>query len=735
LVAGLTAAGLLLVGLGTVVATSTSAVGDASSETYLWMLTADGGTISGIGKDTGDEVLTLTLSGVNDYATQFADRPARDAYVISTPDFTDRWDDWFGSTPPNAVLSYQVAGEVKPRGIVLEIDDPEYDSAAGTITFVARHLHRASDPHPDANAPIEVARRTTPASFRGASLFVDSAGDAATVSSLDPAASATAASPTGSATPAASGTATPSASASASPSASRNASSSGSPSASATSSTAAPSVDASALGEVDEVDEVASILGNITPTGVDLRDGWFTSDPGSTSTAAPSSLADGKLGVFTSKATANPTMSTFAYQVYELGAPTGIWVRGTATAYPASSYSRDTSSCDFFRGDPATGVPQVSEDSQPYECVMTYVSTSDAGKYDIRYSVAPKVWATVRGSIAPTGTISLAGGQVSAQNTRWVYNGNPVTGPVKNRVVGSSSTPDRWIAYHRNGDLNANAARVDFSYQIVDDNVATPYWVSGDSENYRGAAFDHDGTCTIYDGDPFTTEAKEVSPSPYSCTAEGANVDGRGDWKVDFTVSARPAQVVNASEQPVFSRNLLASACTQAGATCSYIPTSITDADLPKTKVSKKTANNTSEPVEAAVEWSYRHAVTNSVGVEVDATDENNLLVEKVTVAVKAKWSLDVTNTYTTTYTNTLTVPPGCSSWWVLSPAAQVVTGDFVVLDDGTLYRIKGVSWTLPEAPPSGNDGGLDAGTLTATSEPIKGSSAKCSAPAAGAAG
>lgn len=39
--------------------------------------------------------------------------------------------------------------------------------------------------------------------------------------------------------------------------------------------------------------------------------------------------------------------------------------------------------------------------------------------------------------------------------------------------------------------------------------------------------------------------------------------------------------------------------------------------------MSKKTANTTSEPVEASVEWAYRHAVT-------------------------IKWSIDVTNTYTT---------------------------------------------------------------------------------------
>lgn len=692
------------------------------------MLTAAGGTIDGIGKDTGDEVLTLTLSGVNDHATQFADRPARDAYVISTLDFADRWDDWFGSTPPNAVLSYQVAGEARPRGIVLEIDDPEYDSGAGTITFVARHLHRGSDPHPDAIAPIEVARRGAPASFRSASLFIDSAGDSAAPTSLDPSAAAapeTSAGPAASSTPAASPSSTVTASA---------ASSSPADTTPAASLDAPSSPDSSTLTDTEDV---ATILGRVTPTGVDLGDGRFVFDPSSTSTPAGATVASGRDGNFESKVNANPATSTFAYQVYELGAATGIWVRGTAQANPPSYLSRDTSSCDFFRGDPASGAAQISDDSQPYACVMTYLTTADEGEYVVRYAVAPKIWATVRGSITPTGGVALRAGQVSAENVRWDFNGRPVTGPLAVDLV-RSTTPDSWVAYHRGGDTNLNSARVDFSYQIVDGGNVTPYWVAGHTENYRGAEFDHDGVCTIFDANPLTSsDAKEPSLSPYSCDAVAANVDGRGDWKVDFTVSAKPATVVDAVLQPAVAKNLLADACADTGASCAYLPTRITDANVPGVRVSKKTANTTSEPVEAAVEWAYRHAVKNSLGVEVDTEDTANAFVAKVTVAVKVKWSIDVTNTYTTTTTNTLTVPPGCASWWMLSPAYKVVDGDFVLVDGGTLYRIKGVSWTLPEAAASGNDAGLMQGTLTAVSEPVEGSKATCSMPAtaAGAAG
>ena len=471
--------------------------------------------------------------------------------------------------------------------------------------------------------------------------------------------------------------------------------------------------------------EAATILGRVTPMDVALGDGSFTFDPAGSSTAGAGSLSSGISATFETKVTGTPATSSFAYQVYELGDPTGIWVRGKATAYPASSFSRDTSSCDFFAGDPAKGAAQVSTETEPYECTMTYLKTADEGEYVVRYAVAPKVWATVRGSMTPQGGLTLTQGRIEAQNNRWDYNGSPVKGPLEVSLVGSSKA-DTWAAYHRNGDPNVHAARVDFAYQVVDNGAVTPYWVAGHAENYRGAAFDHDGSCAIYDGNPNTTDAKEVPESPYVCTAAGADVDGRGDWKVDFTVSARPAQKVDALTSPKLAKDVLAKGCQDTGSTCSYIPLTITDANLPGVKVSEKRANTTSEPVEAAVEWSYRHAVRNTLGVEVDVETKESLIVESVTAAIKVKWSVAVTNTYTTTTTNTLTVPPGCSSWWELSPAYKRVTGDFVVSADGTLYRVTGVTWTLPEAPSSGNDGVMMAGTLTARSEPVDGSTARC---------
>jgi hypothetical protein len=140
---------------------------------YLWVVNSEGGTITG----SGDAGLTLTLTGVRDYATQFADRPVRHAYVLSTTDFADRWEQWFSPVTPNAVLSFTEPGSPMPASIVLEVTDPVYDKAARTLVFDAARLHREPDPHPDAVEAIALPNVPTPATFISGALFIDSAGD------------------------------------------------------------------------------------------------------------------------------------------------------------------------------------------------------------------------------------------------------------------------------------------------------------------------------------------------------------------------------------------------------------------------------------------------------------------------------------------------------------------------------------------------------------------------------
>lgn len=142
--------------------------------TYLFAINSKRGTVRGVGKDTGKEKLTLVLRGVSDHATQFADRPIRDAFVLSTKDLEARWDRWFHDSDPNAVLSFSQGKDPMPHSIVVKLRKPRYNEKKGTLTFTARHLHRHADLSPDAREKITLPKRRPPAHFRQGSLFIDS---------------------------------------------------------------------------------------------------------------------------------------------------------------------------------------------------------------------------------------------------------------------------------------------------------------------------------------------------------------------------------------------------------------------------------------------------------------------------------------------------------------------------------------------------------------------------------
>ena len=156
--------------------TSTVAQSPKAGLTFLFVVSSKSGRITGIGADTGKETLTLTLRGVSDHATQFADRPFRDAYVLSTQDLAKKWNRWFASSAPNAVLSYRIAGDYMPHNIVVQLWSPRYDSRAQTLTFTAKHTHRSQDPSPDATAVVTLPHRKAPAQFTAGTLFIDSVG-------------------------------------------------------------------------------------------------------------------------------------------------------------------------------------------------------------------------------------------------------------------------------------------------------------------------------------------------------------------------------------------------------------------------------------------------------------------------------------------------------------------------------------------------------------------------------
>jgi uncharacterized protein YjbI with pentapeptide repeats len=143
------------------------------AETYLWVVTAEGGTIAAA--DGG--ALTLTLEGVVDVATQFADRPFRDAYVLPTAALAAEWGDLFGDDSPNGALAFTSLDGGAPQTVVLELSDPVHDAASGTLVFTAVALDEEAQAHPAADGAVDITTPQVPDEFAGASLFVDGAGD------------------------------------------------------------------------------------------------------------------------------------------------------------------------------------------------------------------------------------------------------------------------------------------------------------------------------------------------------------------------------------------------------------------------------------------------------------------------------------------------------------------------------------------------------------------------------
>lgn len=99
----------------------------------LFTHTGDEGTLTAADNGT----YTLTLTGASSQVLWFTDRPARGAGYLSMSTYLQTWDegsDSFESDPPNASVI------IDGQGVALEIMNPVYDEAAGTLSYTATLL-------------------------------------------------------------------------------------------------------------------------------------------------------------------------------------------------------------------------------------------------------------------------------------------------------------------------------------------------------------------------------------------------------------------------------------------------------------------------------------------------------------------------------------------------------------------------------------------------------------------
>ncbi len=155
---------------------SVSADTSAAKGREAWLFTVESASGSATKlKISGDEDerFRLTLEDVSP-VTQFSDRPFRNSRLISPAALQEHWQTWFGDSPPNAVLTFQVdeQSHEAPRSMVVTLTSPRYDAAADSMSFTAIRDQRRHDPSEKGKNWI---RATTPKSFGSASLFIDDA--------------------------------------------------------------------------------------------------------------------------------------------------------------------------------------------------------------------------------------------------------------------------------------------------------------------------------------------------------------------------------------------------------------------------------------------------------------------------------------------------------------------------------------------------------------------------------
>jgi hypothetical protein len=89
---------------------------------------------------TGD-IHTLTITGVTAQTLYFGDRPSRVTGAIPTATLVGQWAEAFADSPPNATLigHPEVGGDAE-EAVVVELLEPTYDAANGTLTYQVRIL-------------------------------------------------------------------------------------------------------------------------------------------------------------------------------------------------------------------------------------------------------------------------------------------------------------------------------------------------------------------------------------------------------------------------------------------------------------------------------------------------------------------------------------------------------------------------------------------------------------------
>lgn len=87
-----------------------------------------------------NQAFTLVMEGIPEEINWFSDRPNRESGHENMVRLIDSWNDYYGGTQPNGVLTYLSPTNQDVEGVYLMLDKPHYDKARKTLRFPGHFL-------------------------------------------------------------------------------------------------------------------------------------------------------------------------------------------------------------------------------------------------------------------------------------------------------------------------------------------------------------------------------------------------------------------------------------------------------------------------------------------------------------------------------------------------------------------------------------------------------------------
>jgi hypothetical protein len=212
----------------------------------------------------------------------------------------------------------------------------------------------------------------------------------------------------------------------------------------------------------------------------------------------------------------------------------------------------------------------------------------------------------------------------------------------------------------------------------------TGYWVHGNNQdNFQG----DDVHFYVFKGDP-ANGGKEDSHSPFKIQTTD---DDQINPTMTFQISELPRTLVT---DPGRQRELLEDHCSGSASACEFQGASTAVVHGPAAPVGFVVDNTQGDTeVQHAVGWTKEVTAENSLSVSSETEIEISKIVSET---VKVEYGHTWIDSHTFAETDTITVPPGQYGWLTLAPEYNRVTGDFLIMADGTVYDLPNATFDFP---------------------------------------